>query len=144
MEIESVQPDDPAHVATKVFYEVPDVRSSTLPLNLSVKLSKLLVYYQNVRGLNSKTKEFYLSSSASDYDVICLTETWLNTSVFDAELFNPNYTVYRVDRSPANSSKSKAGGVLIAVKSHIPSKIVSVVGAESVEIVFVKSQLIKN
>jgi hypothetical protein len=80
-------------------------------------MSQLLVYYQNVRGLRSKTKEFFLSMLNDDHDVICLTETWLKEGVESSELFGGNYWVFRRDREKdKTSSKSGGGGSIIAIK----------------------------
>nr|CAH7762454.1 unnamed protein product [Callosobruchus chinensis] len=61
--------------------------SSTNVRNLpdSVDISRtadnhLSIYYQNVRGLNTKCTEFYLSVAVSDYPIICCTETWIQSS----------------------------------------------------------------
>lgn len=67
-----------------------------------------------------------------------LTETWLRTNVNDCELFGNDFHVYRCDRSAINSRKPHGGGVLIAVKKHIPSQRINVLSAECFEIVFVK------
>ena len=48
---------------------------------------------------------------SSDFDIICLTETWLSESIFDQEILPTNYQIYRKDRP------SRGGGVLIAIKS---------------------------
>ena len=74
--------------------------------------NSLKLYYQNVRGLRTKTKEFFLAVIDNDYDIIVLTETWLSSDIYDAELFSANYVVFRYDRA-----LSRGGGVLIAVKS---------------------------
>ncbi|KAH9636137.1 hypothetical protein HF086_007089, partial [Spodoptera exigua] len=74
---------------------------------------KIFVYYQNVRGLRTKTVTFYNSVSASSSDLVILTETFLNSSVHDAELFPPEYIVLRRDRQ----GDVGWGGVLLAVKS---------------------------
>lgn len=55
-------------------------------------------YYQNVRGLRTKTKDFFLASAACNYDLIIITETWLLPSIFDSELFTDSFMVYRCDR----------------------------------------------
>lgn len=44
------------------------------------------VYYQNVNRFRSKLSEFYFNLLSCNYDVICLTETNLNESVFDGEV----------------------------------------------------------
>lgn len=82
----------------------------------------LRTYYQNVRGLRTKTDEFMKSVSACDYDVILLCETWLNDKFLDGEFFDDRYVVYRDDRDSLITKKSRGGGCLIAVKRNISSK----------------------
>lgn len=78
------------------------------------------VYYQNVNGLRSKIQEFYLSVISCDYDVIVLTETFLNKSILNSELFVANdYFVFRRDRDYSTTGQVKGGGVLIAVKNSM-------------------------
>ena len=82
----------------------------------------LEIYYQNVRGLRTKLNEFYSNVCSNNFNMICLTETWLNTSISDSFLFPNNYTVYRSDRDPLLSNKLRGGGVLIAVDNLLHSK----------------------
>ncbi|XP_055615629.1 uncharacterized protein LOC129761849 [Toxorhynchites rutilus septentrionalis] len=78
----------------------------------------LSVYYQNVRGLRTKTNELRLMLSSCDYDILVLTETWLRPDIVDSEL-SSDYHIFRCDRSDSTSELSRGGGVLIAVKiSH--------------------------
>lgn len=84
-----------------------------------LQFSAINIYYQNIRGLRTKTHNFYRQLSLENYDIIILTETWLNESVCSAELFDDRYIVYRRDR---NNSKKDGGGVLIAVLKSIKSK----------------------
>lgn len=77
------------------------------------------IYFQNVRGLKSKTIDILNSVLVNNYDIICLCETWLDDSVASSELFDERYTIYRRDRSydfMYKYNKSHGGGVLIAVK----------------------------
>lgn len=55
------------------------------------------------------------------YNIIILTETWLNPDFTDAELGLDNFKIFRLDRNPFNSPHSRGGGVLIAVKLTVPS-----------------------
>ena len=55
----------------------------------------------------------------SNYDLICLCETWLTEDITNASIFSKNYEVYRNDRIVTESRKSKHGGVLIAVSNRI-------------------------
>lgn len=97
------------------------------------------MFYQNVRGLRTKTKNFKLSSTGCTHDVVALTETGLNSSLFDGELFdNKTFFVYRCDRSVENSVHQRFEGVLVAIKSDIPSERVVVPLTEAVELVLVK------
>lgn len=92
-------------------------------LTLLIKFSSINLYYQNVRGLRTKTHEFLSSLASSSADIIILTETWLNDSVNSSELFDDRYNVYRRDRVVNKLSKKKdGGGVLIAVTKKLCSK----------------------
>lgn len=100
---------------------------------------RIKAYYQNVRGLRTKTSGFLLSSTSCDHDVIALTETSLHPHIFDGELFDTTkFLVHRCDRSTMNSDSDVLGGVLIAVRSHIKSELVNVPGIDEVEMVIVK------
>lgn len=93
----------------------------------------------------SKTIDFYASAINCHFDVIILTESWLNASVFDSELFrSSDYTVYRSDRSSLNSPLSDGGGVLIAVRSNMYSERIVVPNSEILEILFVKCIIDNN
>ena len=72
------------------------------------------VYYQNVRGLNTKLSEFYINMNLATYDIVILTETWLTPLITDNMLFPSDYTIFRKDRLV-----KKGGGILIALKNHI-------------------------
>lgn len=98
----------------------------------------LSIFYQNVRGLRSKTNLFQMSVLCSDFDVIFLTETWLIPTIEDSELFSNDYLVHRVDRSPLNSVYSRGGGVLIAVKTLLSSQRITVYDSDQNEIVCVR------
>ena len=52
------------------------------------------------------------------FDVICVTETWLTTSILDKEILPYDYTIYQRDRG------SRGGGILVAVSVNMPSKCV--------------------
>ena len=99
--------------------------------------SNFRVYYQNVRGLNTKISDFYCECLSEEFSVIVLTETWLYPEVNSSELFDNRYVVYRCDRNMFNSSKMRGGGVLIAVlKTFLSSEIL--LNVNTVEQLFVK------
>jgi exonuclease III len=81
--------------------------------------NSLGIYYQNVRGLRTKQTEFYDNVCASNFDIICLSETWLNDVCYDHNLFPNSYTVYRSDRPYIN--KARGGGVVTAITASLGS-----------------------
>lgn len=101
----------------------------------------LRVFYQNVRGLRTKIDSFHLAVADSEYDVIVLTETWLDDSILSTQLFNGSFSVFRTDRSPLNSRKSRGGGVLIAVSSHLCCHVDPAPVSQSLEQLWVKIKL---
>lgn len=83
--------------------------------------NSLNIYYQNVRGLNTNVTEVRQQINNSSYDIYIFTETWLNSSCFDRELFEGGFNVYRRDRETSASTKKRGGGVLIAVSNRLKS-----------------------
>ena len=47
------------------------------------------IAYQNARGLNGKTLEFFHSvlSIEAEYDAVAISESWLPNDVYNSELF---------------------------------------------------------
>lgn len=82
---------------------------------------KLLITYQNVRGLRSKLDSVRLFNLLHVKEVIAMSETWLNHDVYDRELGFVNHVLYRKDRSVLTSTKSRGGGVLLAVPNSLKS-----------------------
>lgn len=80
---------------------------------------KLNIYYQNVRGLRSKSTVFYRNVCLNSYHLIVLTETWLLDGVSNSELFDDRYIVWRRDRNYSMTGQSRGGGVLIAVRKDL-------------------------
>lgn len=93
-------------------------------------INKKTFYYQNVRGLRTKLKEFSQSILISNFDFLLLTETWLSSDFKDSELGLELYSVYRKDRDCYTSFKKIGGGVLIAVKDYINSSLITLVNKE--------------
>jgi len=51
-----------------------------------------------------------------------LTETWLDSEIKSSELGLTNYKIYHCDRNAKSSSKTRGGGVLIAIKKKLISR----------------------
>jgi hypothetical protein len=56
------------------------------------------IFYQNVRGLRTKSTEIFNNVCSYDLKIICLTETWLNESNCSQNCFPELYAVYRSHR----------------------------------------------
>lgn len=50
---------------------------------------------------------------------MCLTETWLQDSVFNAELFSSDYDIFRYDRNLVLTDRTTGGGVLVAFRGEL-------------------------
>lgn len=94
-------------------------------------MSKLKCFYQNTRGLRTKIAHGLKNRIAcTNYDLIALTETWLNDKVDSESIFDGGlFTMHRADRSnrtyirPINSNNDElmGGGALIALNKNIPA-----------------------
>lgn len=77
------------------------------------------LYYQNTRGLRTKVSKFFRAVCLNDYDVVCITESWLTDGISDSELFDSRYLVYRRDRNYSQTGQIYGGGVLLGVKREL-------------------------
>ncbi len=78
-------------------------------------LKTLVINFQSIRG---KTAELNVCLEMDNPDVIIGSETWLDSSVNNSEIFPNTYTVFRKDRPEPSANGVYHGGVLIAVKSE--------------------------
>ena len=96
---------------------------STVPAHrteIHHRLKNIDIYYQNVRGLNTKLIEVLTSSISMEHDIFAFTETWLCSNVNDREIFDTNYfNVFRADRNFSETSRTRGGGVLIATRKNL-------------------------
>ncbi|XP_050516009.1 uncharacterized protein LOC126890891 [Diabrotica virgifera virgifera] len=77
------------------------------------------INFQNCRGLNTKTAEFYKNCLEGNYDVVVAVETWLREDMVDGELIDINvFNLLRSDRNQEISGKTKGGGVLMVIKKE--------------------------
>lgn len=92
----------------------------------NVESNMFEIFYQNVRGLRSKVHDFYSATQANQFHLIALTETWLDSSFFNSELFCANYTVYRKDRNFDLTNTSRGGGVLLALDNKYSASLLNI------------------
>ncbi|KAL1398324.1 hypothetical protein pipiens_009059, partial [Culex pipiens pipiens] len=101
-------------------YCIDGARAAEAPNRLDTQRA-LSFYYQNVRGLRTKIDDLFLAVIDCDYDVIVLTETWLDDEIFSPQLFGTGYVVYRNDRDTVRTGKKTGGGICIAVSKKFDS-----------------------
>jgi hypothetical protein len=80
------------------------------PLNTASN-SKFSIYFQNVNRARGKTSELFLSVSECDYDIIILLETNFCEGIYNEEIFDNRFLVYRCDRDSVNSTKKMVAGL---------------------------------
>ena len=85
-------------------------RVSTALVKTDQNLRTLVINFQSLRP---KKAEFWNRLYTTNPDVILGTETWLKSDVTDAEVFPPNFNVFRKDRHGGY------GGVLVATKKSL-------------------------
>ena len=90
---------------------------------ISASWHTFTIYYQNVRGLRTKTNDLLLALNSCDYDIIAFTETWLQNDIANAEL-SACYNIYRCDRNLELSGLQRGGGVLVGVKKCLQCTLV--------------------
>ena len=66
----------------------------------------------NARSIVDKRTELQAMAATKEWDIIAITETWLNPDIMDQEVLSSEY-IYRKDRY------GKGGGVLLALRDNI-------------------------
>lgn len=79
----------------------------------------LNILYQNVRGLRTKTIEFYRNLLKNNFDIILITETWLISGILDGEVSDSRYDVFRLDRNYAVTKTTRGGGVMVLARREL-------------------------
>ncbi|CAB4042635.1 Hypothetical predicted protein, partial [Paramuricea clavata] len=90
----------------------PTISTSYVARDNNFPLPTLLV--ANVRSIINKIDELELVAQINQVEVICITESWLNTSVVDSMISLSNFIQFRNDRT-----YSCGGGVCIYIKEEI-------------------------
>ena len=77
-------------------------------------LKNLSILYTNCRSLLPKLDFLRAEALSSRSHVIALTETWIDSSISDHEIFIPGYSSVRRDRS------RHGGGILLYITESLP------------------------
>ena len=95
-----------------------------------IRRNKLVFVCANVRSIRNQFDEFRVIVEDCKPDVVGITESWLNDSIFTAEVHIPGYVVYRQDRP--DTSRGIGGGVLLYVKADLSSVVKPEIGRDFV------------
>lgn len=106
--------------------------------NLKCDVKDLKTFYFNCGGMRNKCKDLFVKVKSTQYNVLIFTETWLNNTFFNSEIFGDDWLVYRRDRDYKATNTTRGGGVLIAVHKSISSEEIAVTQGHSSEQVWVK------
>jgi hypothetical protein len=66
----------------------------------------------------SKLDDVHHAIIHHDFDIFCVSETWLTNKIMDEELALPGYHLLRQDRPGVKTHKQRGGGVLIFIKDE--------------------------
>ncbi|CAB4043273.1 Hypothetical predicted protein, partial [Paramuricea clavata] len=80
------------------------------------QVKNLSVLYANARSIVNKTDKLCLEIHSGQFDIVVLTETHLDNTIVDSEIFPPNFIVFRRDRQHLGRH---GGGVLIGTKNTL-------------------------
>ena len=96
----------PSHIANS------GQHGASLPPFNRKNTNLLSVFYTNARRIASKRSFLNLELASNTYDIVLLTETHLDSTVTDREVFPQGCTVFRCDRELHGRH---GGGILIAI-----------------------------
>ncbi|CAH2094459.1 unnamed protein product [Euphydryas editha] len=72
------------------------------------------IYYQNCRGLRTKLNTVYMNILSHNYDIVVFTEKWLHENIFDNEIIDQRYQLFRCDRNRAATGRRDRCSVALA------------------------------
>ncbi|XP_043086574.1 uncharacterized protein LOC122333138 [Puntigrus tetrazona] len=96
------------------FQRKPPYKSKTQVKEFQFRFPKIMM--SNVRSLPNKTKELkemMENVETVDSDMMCFTETWLNSN--SPSISFDGYQTYRVDRDAQRTGKGRGGGLMLLV-----------------------------
>nr|KAI8758048.1 CAunnamed protein product [Biomphalaria glabrata] len=92
-------------------------------------LKTLVINFQSIRN---KTADLEILLECEKPDIIAGTETWLHPEIYNAEIFNSNYEIFRKDRADNH------GGVLLAIKNTLIAEEITLPNSKNIESTFCK------
>ena len=119
------------------FVEIFDDEEIPIELNLNENLNltqegSLNIAHLNINGLRSKISFLKIFLRQHKFDILCLNETKIDSTVATSEISIPGYKTFRQDRS------CHGGGVLIYASEHLTTKKQANISNKALEILWVE------
>ena len=114
------------------------IKSIKMKLNSNIKIHKtpnqhkLKTLTINFQSIRNKTADLELLINNEEPDIIAGSETWLNPNIYNSEILNNNYEIFRKDR------QDSYGGVLLAIKSTLIAEEIKLESNHNIESIFCK------
>ena len=83
--------------------------------NELLKVRGFKVGHLNIRSVRNETDDLHLLLEQNSFDVLTLSESWLDNSIHDCEVSMPGYVVVRQDRG----QNTRAGGIMLYIQNGI-------------------------
>ena len=99
-----------------------DIETQPGPATLAEKYDEMptvrgfKVGHLNIRSVRNKTDDLRLLLEQNSFDVLTLSESWLENSVHDCEVSIPGYDVLRQDRG----QNKRGGGTMMYIRNGVP------------------------
>ena len=93
----------------------------TLKSSKFMMIDSLKICYQNFNGVTSKLQDLRREVYHSDYDIICGTESKIQSGFLDSELCpsDAEFILHRRDRDLSTTNKVGGGGCIALTKKHL-------------------------
>lgn len=99
----------------------------------------LKIAHLNIRSIKNKIDHLRVFLYQNSVDILCLSETWLNSDINDSEILIEGYDFCRIDRKLMEHDRG--GGLICYIKNCIVYKEVSNFNADNVESLWVEVKL---
>lgn len=87
----------------------------------------ITIYGHNVSGAESKIANINNSLAVTDFDIVCLQETWWNGTVIDDEIIGgTSYRIVRSDHSCFMNSRRIGGGLVTILHQRLDYEQISI------------------
>ncbi|XP_071963444.1 uncharacterized protein [Antedon mediterranea] len=125
---------DMVHLYYVGFVNRKAIKQSIVPISMILGFE---IAHLNIQSLRNKLDSVKTLLNEHNYDIFCITETWLNSSIENNEIWINGYEICRLDRQLSQSG----GGVLCYIKNGIRFKEIYNFRVETIEALWVEFNL---